>query len=39
MRRTDWAVLGAFALFVFAATYLNVTGNSDHYLLPFLVAD
>lgn len=39
MRRTDWAVLGAFALFVVAATYLNVTGNSDHYLLPFLVSE
>jgi len=39
MRRTDWAVLAAFVQFVAVATFLNVTGQSDHYLLPFLVAD
>ncbi|MEK6192116.1 MAG: energy-coupling factor transporter transmembrane component T [Chloroflexota bacterium] len=30
-------VVGAFAAFLLVATFLNVTGNSEHYLLPFLV--
>jgi energy-coupling factor transport system permease protein len=30
-------VVGAFALFLVVATILNVTGQSEHYLLPFLV--
>jgi energy-coupling factor transport system permease protein len=37
LSRVDWAVIGAFVLFVAAATWLNVTGQTDHYLLPFLV--
>jgi energy-coupling factor transport system permease protein len=30
-------VVGAFAAFLIVATILNVTGQSEHYLLPFLV--
>jgi hypothetical protein len=30
-------VVGAFAVFLIVATILNVTGQSEHYLLPFLV--
>jgi len=30
-------VVGAFAVFLVVATFLNVTGQSEHYLLPFLV--
>jgi len=30
-------VVGAFAAFLIGATILNVTGQSEHYLLPFLV--
>lgn len=30
-------VVGAFAVFLVVATILNVTGQSEHYLLPFLV--
>jgi energy-coupling factor transport system permease protein len=33
----DRVVIGAFGAFVAVATTLNVTGNTDHYLLPFLV--
>jgi energy-coupling factor transport system permease protein len=32
----DWLVIGALLAFVAVATVLNVTGSSDHYLLPFL---
>ena len=35
--RTDWFVVLAFVAFVAVATFLNVTGRTDHYLLPFLV--
>ena len=34
---TDYLVLASFAVFVVVATFLNVTGRTDHYLLPFLV--
>jgi energy-coupling factor transport system permease protein len=34
---TDFVLLGLFVLFVIVATFLNVTGRTDHYLLPFLV--
>jgi energy-coupling factor transport system permease protein len=34
---TDFALLGLFVAFVIVATFLNVTGRTDHYLLPFLV--
>jgi len=37
--RADLAVIGLFVLFVLVATFLNVTGRTDHYLLPFLVHD
>jgi energy-coupling factor transport system permease protein len=37
MDRGSWLVVGAFATFLVVATTLNLTGNSDHYLLPFLV--
>jgi energy-coupling factor transport system permease protein len=33
----DFVLLGLFVLFAIVATFLNVTGRSDHYLLPFLV--
>ena len=33
----DWLVVAAFVLFVAVATYLNLTGRSQHCLLPFLV--
>jgi energy-coupling factor transport system permease protein len=36
MGRADWALLGAFVAFAIVATVLNVTGSSNHYLLPFL---
>ncbi len=35
--RTDWLVVAAFVAFVVVATYLNLSGQSQHYLLPFLV--
>jgi len=34
---SDYLVIGLFVLFVVIATFLNVTGRTDHYLLPFLV--
>lgn len=34
---TDFLLLGVFVLFAIVATFLNVSGRSDHYLLPFLV--
>ena len=37
--RADLAVIGLFVLFVLVATFLNVTGRTDHYLLPVLVHD
>ena len=37
--RADLAVIGLFILFVMVATFLNVTGRTDHYLLPFLVQE
>jgi energy-coupling factor transport system permease protein len=37
--RADLAVIGLFVLFVLVATFLNVTGRTDHYLLPFLVQE
>jgi energy-coupling factor transport system permease protein len=36
---TDRVVVAAFVVFVVAATLLNLTGQTDHYLLPFLVGD
>ncbi len=33
----DFVLLGLFVLFAIVATFLNVTGRTDHYLLPFLV--
>lgn len=33
----DWLLVAAFAGFVVVATYLNLSGGSQHYLLPFLV--
>ena len=33
----DWLVVAAVVLFVLFATYLNFSGQSPHYLLPFLV--
>lgn len=35
--RTDRTVVGLFIMFAVVATFLNVTGRTDHYLLPFLV--
>jgi energy-coupling factor transport system permease protein len=35
--RRDWLVTAAFVAFAAIATLLNLTGNSQHYLLPFLV--
>ena len=35
----DWLLLGLFLAFLVLATYLNLSGNSQHYLLPFLVSD
>lgn len=35
--RADWLVLAVFLVFVVLATYLNLSGQSQHYLLPFLV--
>jgi energy-coupling factor transport system permease protein len=37
--QADLAVIGLFVLFVLVATFLNVTGRTDHYLLPFLVQE
>jgi energy-coupling factor transport system permease protein len=34
---SDYLVIALFVLFVIIATFLNVTGRTDHYLLPFLV--
>ena len=34
---SDYLVIVLFVVFVIIATYLNVTGRTDHYLLPFLV--
>jgi len=36
-RPMDWLLLGLFLAFLVLATYLNLSGNSRHYLLPFLV--
>lgn len=35
--RADLVVIALFIVFVVVATYLNLSGNSQHYLLPFLV--
>jgi energy-coupling factor transport system permease protein len=37
MDAESWLVVAAFVAFFLIATALNVTGNSEHYLLPFLV--
>jgi energy-coupling factor transport system permease protein len=37
--RLDWLLVLAFAAFSVTALTLGLTGNSQHYLLPFLVAD
>lgn len=34
---SDYLVIALFVVFVIIATFLNVTGRTDHYLLPFLV--
>lgn len=33
----SWVVVGAFVVFLIVATYLNLAGLSNHYLLDFLV--
>ena len=35
--RADWLVVATVLAFVVLATYLNLSGQSQHYLLPFLV--
>jgi energy-coupling factor transport system permease protein len=35
--RTDYLLTTAFVLLFCAATFLNLTGRSEHYLLPFLL--
>ena len=37
MDAASWLVVAAFVAFLVVATWLNVTGRSEHYLLPFLV--
>jgi len=37
MDRVSWAVVGAFVTFLFVATSLNLSGQSEHFLLPFLL--
>lgn len=37
LRPLDWLVIAAFVAFVMVATWLNLTGRSAHYLLPFLI--
>ena len=37
MDQASWAVTAAFAAILVLATYLNLSGQSEHYLLPFLV--
>jgi energy-coupling factor transport system permease protein len=37
MDLASWLVLAGFAAFLILATWLNLTGQSEHYLLPFLV--
>ena len=36
--RADWFTIVAAVAFVLLATYLNLSGHSQHYLLPFLLA-
>jgi hypothetical protein len=33
----SWLVVAAFLAFLLLATFLNVTGRSEHYLLPIFV--
>lgn len=35
--RTDWVLVTAFGGFMVIALFLGISGNSQHYLLPFLV--
>lgn len=37
MDARSWLVVAAFLAFLVTATYLNVTGQSEHYLLPIFV--
>jgi energy-coupling factor transport system permease protein len=37
MDAASWLIVAAFLAFLAVATWLNVTGQSEHYLLPFLV--
>jgi energy-coupling factor transport system permease protein len=37
LRAVDWLVIGCFVAFTITALTLGLTGNSQHYLLPFLV--
>ncbi|MGH2463219.1 MAG: energy-coupling factor transporter transmembrane component T family protein [Candidatus Limnocylindria bacterium] len=37
MDQASWVVLIGFVVFLVVATWLNATGRSEHYLLPFLV--
>lgn len=37
MDRWSWVVVFGFVIFLVVATWLNLTGRSDHYLLDFLV--
>lgn len=38
LRPLDWLVIGCFVAFSATALAVGLTGNSDHYLLPFLVS-
>jgi len=38
MDRASWVVVAVFVGFLIVATLLNATGQSEHYLLPFLVS-
>ena len=37
MDSLSWLLLGAFVSFLVVATFLNLSGRSEHYLIPFLV--
>jgi energy-coupling factor transporter transmembrane protein EcfT len=37
MDAASWVVVLAFAAFLGVATWLNLTGRSEHLLLPFLI--
>ena len=35
----DWLVVIAFVAFTVTALFIGLTGNSQHYLFPFLIGD